>query len=440
MKLLDESSPLLSVTFEPHTRIEQPAGYGELAGRLKAMAPTLGVAAVGFTSVAPFEQARERLQRWISDNYHGQMHYLATGIDRADPRQLHPPASTLIMVAVPYPQPSVQVHHLPVWGHIAGYAQGGDYHVTLRLSLFKLGQLIASYIGRRVTARICVDTAPLLEREAASRAGLGFVGKSNMLIVRGLGSRVLLGALLVDVPIAPDEPQTQRCGRCSACIESCPTQAFVGPWLLDSRRCISYLTIEFKGWIPLELRSQMGSHVFGCDICQDVCPYNHGKRSAVRRPVEPLAPKATLGADLTYWLRLTSSEYRRITKRSALRRASRAQLLRNAAVAAGNANEPGLALPLRDLLVQSKYPVVRGHAAWALGRIGTQQAIEFLTAAQPNETDALVHQEIEWGISGVASPNQVEYSEAQKHDPSTATNPRRRDETRNDIAPKNSEK
>ena len=140
-----------------------------------------------------------------------------------------------------------------------------------------MAQSAADILGRSIEARVCVDTAPLLEREAARRAGLGFIGKSNMLIMPGIGSQVLLGVLLLDVCIALDEPRDHGCGRCTACLTACPTQAFVGPWLLDARRCIAYLTIEYKGWIAHELRPLIGTRLFGCDVCQDVCPFNHGK-------------------------------------------------------------------------------------------------------------------------------------------------------------------
>jgi epoxyqueuosine reductase len=228
-----------------------------------------------------------------------------------------------------------------------------------------------------------------LEREAARRAGLGFIGKSNMLIVPGLGPGVLLGELVVDIEIAADSPQDQRCGQCDACLRACPTQAFVGPWVLDARRCISYLTIEYKGWIPLELRPLMGTHVFGCDICQNSCPFSHGKRTRAS-----LVPSVQTSQSLAHWLTLTSSGYRRLVTGTALRRASRVQLLRNAAVAAGNSRLDELAAPLRELLRKSKYPIVRGHAAWALGQLNSSDALQILEDASTAETDQQVKAEI----------------------------------------------
>ena len=394
MKSSEMPSPIW--TFAPRPCIEQPACSAiELGQRLRAQAAELGLVAVGFAPATAFDDARTALNRWIADGYHGTMQYLASGADRGDPRCLLAQASTLVVVAVPYQQCSRDVRRLPLCGQIAGYAQGIDYHQSVRGSLSVLGQLIANHSGQTVTARACVDTAPLLEREAARQAGLGFIGKSNMLIVPGAGSRVVLGALLVDVEIASGSPLEHRCGRCSACLDACPTQAFVSPWLLDARRCISYLTIEYKGWIPHELRPLMGTRVFGCDVCQDVCPFNHGK-DAIRGAdlVDAAAPLPSVQS-LDMWLRLTSSDYRRLTKGSALRRASRAQLLRNAAVAAGNSHDLRLVKPLRDLLEGSTYPIVRGHAAWALGQLGAAEALESLRAARFTEVHELVLREIE---------------------------------------------
>jgi epoxyqueuosine reductase len=233
----------------------------------------------------------------------------------------------------------------------------------------------------------------LLEREAARRAGLGFIGKSNMLIIPGIGSQVLLGVLLVNIRIEPDSSRDQRCGRCTTCLTACPTKAFVGPWLLDARRCIAYLTIEYKGWIALELRPLIGTRVFGCDVCQDVCPFNHGKVE-FDLPGDAASENQARLIDLHRWLRMSSSDYRRLTSGTALRRASRWQLLRNAAIAAGNSGDPSLIEPLVRLLSNSKYPIVRGHSAWALGRYSSVAARQALEEAMATETESEVVTEI----------------------------------------------
>jgi epoxyqueuosine reductase len=386
-------------TFASSGCIEQPARSPvELRERVKTAAAQLGIATVGFAPASDFEQARSALDAWLASGYHGTMDYLQAP-PRSEPRSLLASASTMVAVAAPYGSEPAGSRRLPLLGQVATYAHGPDYHGSLRHTLSALGQIIADHAGRDIVARACVDTAPLLEREAVRSAGLGFIGKSNMLIVPGVGSRVLLGVLLVDVEIATDAPQVQRCGRCDACLRACPTQAFVGPWLLDARRCISYLTIEYQGWIPLELRPLIGTRVFGCDECQDVCPYNAGglgpgttRGSQLRHELHASGPaSSSVVESLKAWLRLTSSDYRRLTAGSAMRRTNRAQLLRNAAVAAGNAGSPELVEPLHALLTNSTYPIVRGHAAWALGRLG---ATEVLRVALATELDEQVHDEI----------------------------------------------
>jgi epoxyqueuosine reductase len=381
-------------TFSPRNCIEQPArSPSELGLRVKACLADLGLAAVGFTPAIEFSQARDALDSWLAAGLNGTMTYLE-GTSRSDARGLLSQGLTLVVVAAHYQSEPTSSHRLPLLGQVARYAHGSDYHGSLRHALAALGQIIADQSGRTITARACVDTAPLLERESARRAGLGFIGKSNMLIVPGLGPGVLLGELIVDVEIASDTPQDERCGHCDACLRACPTQAFVGPWVLDARRCISYLTIEYKGWIPLELRPLIGTHVVGCDICQTVCPFSHAKRARANAAAGAAMETSHPSQSLALWLTLTSSGYRRLVAGTALRRTSRAQLLRNAAVAAGNARLDELVVPLRELLAKSKYPIVRGHAAWALGRLKSSDALQVLKVAATSESDQQVKEEI----------------------------------------------
>jgi epoxyqueuosine reductase len=347
---------------------------------------------LGFAAVEPFHQAREALASWISAGYQGTLQYMLSGGDRADPARLARKSVTIVMVAMGSSPRAQHVRRLPLLGQIAAYAEGPDYHGALRAKLAALGQLIADHSGRPIEARACVDTAPLLEREAARRAGIGFIGKSNMLILPGVGSQVLLGALLVDLAIAPDAPSDHRCGRCTACLDACPTQAFVGPWLLDARRCIAYLTIEYQGWIPYEFRPLIGTRIFGCDVCQDVCPFNHGTSESPNRDGAVIHSVSEM--NLEKWLRVSSSDYRRLTSGSALRRASRRQLLRNAAVAAGNSGDLSMVEPLAILLARSIYPIVRGHSAWALGQFHDVAATAALEQAKLTETHPEVAKEI----------------------------------------------
>lgn len=383
--------------FEPRSHIEQPAcSPGSLAQRLRACASELGLAGLGFAAAEPFEQAEQALSAWLDAGYHGTMDYMVG--PRSEPRRLAPAACTVVVTAMTTQHLAAPGRKLPLLGQVAAYAQGADYHVVLREKLGSLAQCAADVTGRSIQARICVDTAPLLEREAARRAGLGFIGKSNMLIMPGIGSHVLLGVLLLDIDIAADEARDQRCGRCTTCLTACPTQAFVGPWLLDARRCIAYLTIEYKGWIARGLRPLIGTRMFGCDVCQDVCPFNHGKGES-----HSLATAASHGcadvAGIASWLRMSSSDYRRLTSGTALRRASRWQLQRNAAVAAGNAQDESLIEPLAALLLRSTYPIVRGHAAWALGCYSNAQAHVALGEALDRETNQAVIEEIDESLA-----------------------------------------
>jgi epoxyqueuosine reductase len=278
---------------------------------------------------------------------------------------------------------------------VARYARGEDYHDVLRKKLRRLADAVANLLGRPVLARHCVDTAPLLERAAAERAGLGFASKSTMTIIPGVGSYVMLGELLVDAEITVDAPIAPRCGSCRSCLDACPTGAIVDAHVVDARRCISYLTIELNGPIPRELRPLIGLRVFGCDICQDVCPFN---ASAEHKPSAPeLAPRPSLAApDLIDLLELGSARYRQLVKGTALRRTHRAQLARNAAVALGNSKDARAVIPLARAVAAHTSALVRGHAAWALGEIGEparELAWQSLSCARAHDADQFVREE-----------------------------------------------
>jgi epoxyqueuosine reductase len=241
---------------------------------------------------------------------------------------------------------------------------------VLKAKLERVGERIDELVGHAVTRRPCVDSAPLLERDFAVQAGLGFAAKSTLTIVPGAGSFVLLGELLLDLELLPTQVSTASgCGSCTRCLEACPTGAFVGPYQLDARRCISYLTIELKGWVPRELRPLIGQHVFGCDICQDVCPWNHSPRVPARDA--ELGRREALAAPvLEELLFLGSAAYRKLVAGTALSRVSRARLSRNAAIALGNTRHAAAEAPLSRALLTHSSELTRGHAAWALGALG----------------------------------------------------------------------
>jgi len=377
-----------------------------LADAIRDAALALGFARVGFCPVEPFGDAGSALERWLAAGHHGDMAFMA-GDGRADPGALLPGASSLVVVALPYARGHAEEGHgragraLPLVGRVARYARGADYHGVMKERLRLLADRCAELSGRPVHARPCVDTAPLLEREAARRAGIGFSAKNTMSIAPGLGSYVLLGELLVDLELRPSEPIAAGCGSCRACLDACPTRAFVVAYTLDARRCISYLTIELKGAMPRELRAAIGTWVFGCDVCQEVCPFN---RSSRPRPLDAgLAEKPALDQiELVALLELTSSGYRRLVRKRAIGRVNRVQLQRNAAVALGNTRSPSAIEPLTRALAQNVSALVRGHVAWALGRIGGAAARRTLTDALALEADATVREEIALALDAPA--------------------------------------
>ncbi|HWA75139.1 MAG TPA: tRNA epoxyqueuosine(34) reductase QueG [Polyangiaceae bacterium] len=356
----------------------------------------LGFSRIGITNAEPLELAQQRLEQFRSRGYAGAMDYLRDG-ERHDPRALLPEAESVVVGLFAHGDPDVvplRAHRSDLSGQIARYAQGEDYHLVVKARLLELGKKIATLAGRTVRGRACVDTAPLLERELAARAGLGFQGKSTLLIAPGVGSYVLLGELLIDLPLAPTEGSPAGCGSCRACLDACPTSAFPEPYRLDARRCISYLTIEHEGPIPRELRAHMGKRVFGCDVCQETCPFNAspsrptgsalGRRDALTEP------------DLVALLELGSAGYRKLVRRSALRRVSRATLQRNAAIALGNSGSAEAVAPLTRALRENAEPLVRAHAAWALGRLLVHldaRALSALGESARGDADVLVREE-----------------------------------------------
>ncbi len=371
-----------------------------LAREVRDAALALGFVRVGFTPVEPLARGARALEDWLAQGRHGDMRYLREQGPRHDPQALLAGARTLVVVALAYPR-QAPAGDRPGRGIVARYAGGRDYHRVIKEKLSSLKEQIISLVGRPVLARATVDTAPLLEREAAARAGVGFIAKSTMLIAPGVGSYILLGELLVDVDIAPDAPSESRCGKCTACLSACPTGAFVDPFVLDARRCISYLTIELKGAIPRSLRPLIGTRVFGCDICQEVCPFNASLRPTATAP--ELTPRPEVARPLLEVMLLRgSAQHRGFVRGTALRHTSRNQLARNAAVALGNAGDPRAVPALARALATHPSPLVRGPAAWALGRLAGSEAQAALCLAQ-NDADVGVREEVELALGELAT-------------------------------------
>jgi epoxyqueuosine reductase len=377
--------------------VSEPGPLTQSTAEIARAAHDLGFCRVGFASAEPFTRGREQLSAWLTRGYAGSLNYLASD-DRADPAALLPGAKTIVAVALAYgrgvtkaPDPTRVV------GSVARYAQGEDYHLVVRDKLALLAERCRAILGPSLGTRVCVDTAPLLEHEAARAAGIGFTAKSTLTIVPGAGSMVVLGELLLDVELPASEPVAAGCGSCRACLDACPTGAFVDAYVLDARRCISYLTIEHQGPIPRELRRPIGTRVFGCDVCQEVCPFN-ASRHAPERPSELLPREALDPVDLIALLELGANSYRKLVKRTALRRSTRATLARNAAVALGNSRDPRASAPLARALSEHTSPIVRGHAAWALGELGAlagEEGKRALDRARREDPDAEVREEAE---------------------------------------------
>ncbi|HEY5949174.1 MAG TPA: tRNA epoxyqueuosine(34) reductase QueG [Kofleriaceae bacterium] len=349
-------------------------------------------------AIVPIEQPRRHAlyTSWLAAGHAGEMAYLARPDHigpRADLRTLLDEARSLVVVALAYDRTDPIPAESLLRGRIARYARGEDYHLVMRDKLVLLAERIANQLGRPVASRPCVDSAPVLEREWAERAGIGFVAKNTMLIAPGAGSYIVLGELLLDVELpatAPLEPAKPRCGSCRSCLDACPTGAFVDAYVLDARRCISYLTIEHHGVIPRELRASIGTWVFGCDVCQEVCPFNAG----AGEPYDPLLTPRSVEHALPSLVALATAptnQLRQLTKRTAMRRIPRGVLLRNVAVALGNTRSPD-AVPALVLLLAHREPIVRAHAAWALAKIDPAHAA--LTELRAHETDPLVQAEL----------------------------------------------
>jgi len=337
---------------------------------IKAQACGLGFDLAGITSLGPVETAAA-FETWIASGYAGEMDYLPRGaVKRRDSSLPVPGAISAIVVGLDYGGRSPT-------GPIARYARGDDYHDVMLGKLDELHEWLEAELGRPIAGKAYVDTGPLLERDLARRAGLGWFGKNTNLVNPEIGSFFFIGALLVDLELDPDRPfEADRCGTCRRCLDACPTGAFVEPRVLDATRCISYLTIELKGAIPEDLRAQMGSHLYGCDVCQDVCPYNVKFAQELREPA--FAARAAIGdqdaqsiaRDL---LAMDDDGFRAVFKGSPMKRAKRRGIARNAAVVLGNIGDEGDVAAL-TLATSDQDALVREHAEWALNQIEARRS------------------------------------------------------------------
>jgi len=367
----------------------------ELRAAIAEKARAAGFDKVGFAP-ARIPESDDSLNEWLERGYHGEMSWMARAADRrTDASRSLEGALTLVCCGLSYYR-GAPVEAPPGFGVISSYAQGEDYHRVLEEKL----KDVAAFIEARasVPTRIYVDTGPLLEKSYAAAAGLGWLGKHSNLLSREGSSWFFLGEILVPLPLVPSPapaPEPNRCGTCTRCIAACPTGAIVEPYVVDSRLCISYLTIELRGFVPRELRALIGNRIYGCDDCQDVCPWN---RFAVKSDVPAFLPKEPLASmDLAGILRMSREEFLEATRGSAIRRARYEGFLRNAAIALGNTRDPR-GVPALAAALRHEEPLVRGHAAWALGVIGDSRARAPLESQLVGESDPLVRDEIECAL------------------------------------------
>ena len=412
----------------------------DLTRRIKQYARAVGFDAVGVARAEPFAEDRAVLrERIAAGHFSGLSWFTAERADfSSDPRNLLPTARSIISLAMSYRPQGLAQGDAGVGekgsprGRISAYAWGRDYHGVLKERMERVVVFMRDACGPAQQARTLVDTARILDRAAARRAGVGWVGKHSNVITKAAGSWVFLGEILTELELAPDEPLRTNCGSCDLCMRACPTGAIVAPYVVDSNRCISYLTIEHRGAIPRELRPLMGNWIFGCDLCQDVCPPNlrpgvpaheefrcaglPGPKGPARGPDRARAGpsfRAGPGAadpapeqdgaspgtpELIPLLTISPEEFRRRFGHTPVKRTKREGLQRNVAVALGNSGDPA-AVPALAHALREAAPLVRAHAAWALGRIGGADAAEALRSALAVETDGEVRAEIEAALA-----------------------------------------
>jgi epoxyqueuosine reductase len=392
----------------------EPPTYtpAQLAALVKERAYELGFDLARVTTADPFPEAEAVLKERIGAG-------LMSGLDwftaeraavSSNPRALLPGARSVVALGTFYLTDAPRDLTAPddPHGRVSCYAWGDDYHEVIRQRLDQLAEFVRTLAlpGEEKTI-VFVDTGRMVDRAVAQRSGLGWYGKNTNILTKGWGSWVFLAELVTSLALAPDAPVNANCGQCEVCLHACPTNAFVAPYVLDNRRCISYLTIELRGSIPLELRPLVGTHIFGCDICQQVCPVNLVMESRLRKagrlggPGErqEFRPRAAVGSSpaLIPLLALDEEGFRERFRHSPIKRAKRRGLLRNVCVALGNIGDP-VAVPALIGALHDAEPLVRGHAAWALGHIGGAEARAALVEAGERDEDASVRQEAQCAL------------------------------------------
>ncbi len=343
--------------------------WGAVAGAIKAAARALGFQAAGIAGI-DLSRAEPRLQRWLADGFHGEMDYMARhGLKRSRPQYLVPGTLSIVSVRMDYWNPAdrpLAVLGDATRGYVSRYAVGRDYHKLMRRRLQRLADRVAAEAGP-FGYRVFVDSAPVLEKAIAEQAGIGWTGKHTNLVSAEAGGWFFLGEIYTDMPLPPDPPAANHCGRCTACLDLCPTAAIVEPYRVDARRCISYLTIELKGPIPGALRPLMGNRIYGCDDCILACPWNRFARAT---PETDFLPRQGLDqARLVALFRWDEPTFLRRLEGSPIRRIGHERWLRNIAVALGNGRPDGGAPEALRARLSHPSELVREHVRWALERL-----------------------------------------------------------------------
>lgn len=392
----------------------------ERTQRIVAAAEALGFDLVRVTTADPFPAARQAIQERVALGFFAGMDWFTRERAEvaADPRALLPEARSVIALGTFYLTDAPRDLTTPgePHGRLSCYAWGEDYHEVIRARLDRLAELLRDIAAESSTTdatRLFVDTGRMVDRAVAQRAGMGWYGKNTNILTRQWGSWLFLAEIVTALDLEPDQPIAASCGHCKACLDACPTNAFVAPGVLDATRCISYLTIEHRGAIPLELRPLIGNHIFGCDICQEVCPVNLvverrlrdknelgvGSAGAARRAMFAPRPQVGSSPELLPLLTLDEEGFRERFRRSPIKRAKRQGLLRNVCVALGNLGDPIAVPALTQALQYDLSPLVRGHAAWALGCIGGAAATQTLQTALDQETAPEVQAELRYALT-----------------------------------------
>jgi epoxyqueuosine reductase len=361
-----------------------------LKARIVAAGKAIGFDTIGFTAAEAPSRA-SHLDAFLTEGRHGDMTWLAANPERRqDPRVLWPEAQSIIVVGVNYapdrdPLAALQDRSR---GAISVYAQGFDYHDLIKTKLRRLAGEVQSLVGGEV--KIFVDTAPVMEKPLAERAGVGWQGKHTNLVSRNFGSWLFLGSIFTDARIAPDDAETDHCGACRRCLDICPTNAFPAPYEIDARRCISYLTIEHKGHIAREFREAMGNRIYGCDDCLAVCPWN--KFAEVGREAKLAARSESDNPPLAELLDLDDTTFRARFRGTAIKRTGRDRFLRNVLIAAGNSQDADL-LPKVEARLDDASPLVRAMAVWALSKLSPARLAELRMTHAATERDPAVARE-----------------------------------------------